>query len=96
MPARGGNVATNDAIVDDIDNEDAEQPAPKRKRATRAKKEVVEKESDENTKLAKRGRPAKDAAKPKAGRAKKTAPEEVAEEETVSKPKRGLPRGAKK
>lgn len=86
----------DDAPINGDDHEENE-PAPKRKRATRAKKVVPEAEADETTKVEKRARPARNAAKANGGRAKKTTQEKDTGEKTAEnaeKPKRGRRKAA--
>lgn len=86
----------DDAPINGDHNEEDEL-APKRKRATRAKKVVPEAEADENTKVEKRARPARNAAKANGGRAKKTTQEKDTGEKTAEnaeKPKRGRRKAA--
>ncbi|KAJ5235085.1 uncharacterized protein N7469_004253 [Penicillium citrinum] len=79
------------AAIDGDENDDEKQPAPKRTRATRTKKEVTKEENDEAPQIEKRGRPSKNTTKPKTDRAKKSAQETDTEAKAVNmgKPKRG-------
>jgi hypothetical protein len=89
-------VTADDAPINGDHNEE-DEPAPKRKRATRTKKVVPEVEADENTKVEKRARPARNAAKANGGRAKKTTQAKDTEGKTADnaeKPKRGRRKAA--
>ncbi|KAJ5988951.1 hypothetical protein N7481_004161 [Penicillium waksmanii] len=95
--AAPAEVATDDTPINGDRSNEEDEPAPKRKRATRAKKVVAEAEADENTKVEKRARPARNAAKANGGRAKKTTQEKNTEGKTADsteKPKRGRRKAA--
>ncbi|CAI7610545.1 unnamed protein product [Penicillium pancosmium] len=94
--AAPAEVTAGDAPINGDHNEE-DEPAPKRTRATRAKKVVTRAEADENTQVEKRARPARNAAKANGGRAKKTTQEKDTEKKTADnteKPKRSRRKAA--